>query len=68
MIFAKCGWVRSRRQRSVNVYKNKKRWLYTNGETIHKTIQKHGTHKIQNKKYKTKNKHKKNIKKRKLSN
>ena len=57
MMFIYCNW-----QRSVNIYKNKKETaIYTKGETIHKTIQKHRIHK-------TGNKRKKNIKKHKSSN
>jgi hypothetical protein len=45
-----------------------KRQLYAKGETIHKTIQKHRIHKIENKNTKQENKRKKNIKKHKPSN
>jgi hypothetical protein len=45
-----------------------KRQLYTKGETIHKTTQKHRIHKIENKRRKQENKHDKNIKRHKSSN
>jgi hypothetical protein len=41
------------------VLKIGKRRLYTKGETIHKTIQKHRIHKIEKKNKKQENKHKK---------
>jgi len=37
------------------------RQLYTKGETIHKTIQKHRIHKIETKMQKQENKHKKSL-------
>jgi len=42
-----CIWVSTRWQLSVNLNKNS-RQLYTEGETIHKTIQKHRIRKIEN--------------------
>jgi hypothetical protein len=45
-----------------------KRQLYTKGETIHKTTQKHRLNKAENKNTKQESKRKKNIKKRKSIN
>ena len=61
MIFIYCSCVSTRWQWSVNVYKKYIRQLYAKGETIHKTIQKHRIHKIENKYTKKENKQK-NIK------
>jgi hypothetical protein len=44
------------------------RQLYAKGETIHKTIQEHRIHKMENRYTKQENKHKKNIKQHKSSN
>ena len=45
------------------LYKIGKRQLYTRGETMHKTKQKHRTHKIENKNTKQDKRHEKNINK-----
>ena len=67
MIFTYCNWVSTWWQWSVNLYKYRKEKMYTEGETIHTTIQKHKINKIENNHTKQENKHKKNIKKRKSS-
>jgi len=53
MIFANCRWVLTSLQRSVNCTQIENKQLYTWGETIHKTMQKHRTHKLEGKTYTT---------------
>ena len=52
----------------VNLHKYRKERMYTKGETIHTTIQKHRMNEIENNHTKQENKHLKNIKKHKSSN
>jgi len=67
-LFIYCNWVSTRWLCSANLYKIGKRQLYTKGETILKTIRNHRIHKIENKYTKQRNKHKRSIKKHKVSN
>jgi hypothetical protein len=63
MIFIYYHWVSTRWQWSVDCTQIGKRWLYTTGEIIHKTIQEHRVQKIENEHTRQEHKHKKNIKK-----
>jgi len=67
--FIYCSWVSTWWQWSVDLCKiRKEAIIYTEGETIHKTIQKHRIHKMENKRAKQENTYKKYIKRHKSSN
>jgi len=58
MIFVYCSWVSTQWKWSVNLYKNMKGTAtYRKREVIHKTVQKHSIHKIENKYTKQENRH-----------
>jgi hypothetical protein len=60
MIFMHCILVSARWQWSINLYKNRKKQLYTTRKTVYKTIQTPRIYKIENKQTK-KETNKKNI-------